>query len=386
MVLRNTLALLALWFFMGCGTAFGSSASGGSSPSRPVLVTDLKITYQVAPATRTRFAYDRTINVRVKSQPQYAYNASPLQSPIVIYSHGSSKGKVNGHSKAGQEWTDVLAQNGFITVNIGHAPVENTDQLIGTCKKVSIKNQADFGLKYSGLPPEFNRELASGKTPLDKEGDCAYFQSTQYLRNRDVLAVVDRIQTDLVAAVPKLLHQWNDHLVLMGHSAGSGPVMSFAGAVRTFLDPANTYQVADQTRFSAYIALSPQSHTASPHTNGYAEDAWIYVQQPVLMITGRKDETGNQKPVARKVPYNNMPAGDKYLLWFTGNTSGHSEMVLEADYNTTKLEQQFETTEAAVVRFLDIYTRNKPNLPLDYTYLTTHNPAYIYTNLDFFSK
>jgi hypothetical protein len=107
-----------------------------------------------------------------------------------------------------------------------------------------------------------------------------------------------------------------------GHSAGSGGAMSVAGALRFFTNSPNA--VADP-RPIAFLAFSPQG----PVSDGFFETgfrfpttSWDNISRPVLVGTGDGDNTCGNSPTSclgtppsvRRIPYELMPAGDKYLM------------------------------------------------------------------------
>jgi hypothetical protein len=68
--------------------------------------------------------------------------------------------------------------------------------------------------------------------------------------------------------------------------------------------------------FSAYIALSPQGVGSI-----FPEDAWKTIRRPVLLVTGTRDnELGGASWQTRTEPYENMPAGCKWLGIIDGAT------------------------------------------------------------------
>ena len=256
---------------------------------------DIELSYTV-PSTIAG-DYNRTFKIAIKYNTAAFQAIAPRYAPIVIYSHGGAEGEENGHINLGQEWTDELFKNGFLTINIEHAPVHSTDEQVAVCENVNLNNLTATLNHTVPAPPEITG--LSGTETLG--GDCIYFHATQYLRYHDIEAVLDYLNNTLATDLPEVADQWNGKLALMGHSAGSGAVMHYAGATRTYLCPTNTYVEADPTKFDAYVALSPQSHTSSPHYRGYAATidsayattaqdpaavtAWDNINQPILNIT-----------------------------------------------------------------------------------------------------
>ncbi len=101
----------------------------------------------------------------------------------------------------------------------------------------------------------------------------------------------------------------SQHSVLLGHSMGASTVMIEAGA-------RNKVGVQGAQSFDVYIALSPQGVNEV-----FPENAWSDIQQPVLMLTGtRDDELGGAPWTARTTPFHNMPSGCKWLGVIDGAT------------------------------------------------------------------
>lgn len=96
--------------------------------------------------------------------------------------------------------------------------------------------------------------------------------------------------------------------VLIGHSMGAATVMIEAGA-------ANKLKLAGKDRFDAYVALSPQGPGAI-----FPKHAWRNIGKPVLMLTGTRDKALEGAWTTRTVPYDDMPAGCKWLGVIDGAT------------------------------------------------------------------
>ena len=99
------------------------------------------------------------------------------------------------------------------------------------------------------------------------------------------------------------------YVALIGHSMGARTVMVEAGAK-------NKVGVKGQDRFDAYVAMSPDGPDAM-----FPENAWSGIRKPMLILTGTRDksmQTGDYK--SRTIPYENMPAGCKWLGVIDGAT------------------------------------------------------------------
>jgi dienelactone hydrolase len=95
---------------------------------------------------------------------------------------------------------------------------------------------------------------------------------------------------------------------LIGHSMGAATVMLEAGA-------ANKLKVSGKDRFDAYVALSPQGPGSI-----FPADAWSRINKPVLMLTGTRDDALEGAWKTRTLPYDDMPAGCKWLGVIDGAT------------------------------------------------------------------
>lgn len=96
--------------------------------------------------------------------------------------------------------------------------------------------------------------------------------------------------------------------VLVGHSMGAATAMLEAGA-------ANKLKLAGKDRFDAYVALSPQGPGAI-----FPRHAWHNIGKPVLMLTGTRDTALEGGWKSRTIPYDDMPAGCKWLGVIDGAT------------------------------------------------------------------
>jgi len=96
--------------------------------------------------------------------------------------------------------------------------------------------------------------------------------------------------------------------VLIGHSMGAATTMMEAGAK-------NQLEVKGEDRFDAYIAISPQGPGSI-----FPEHAWKKVRRPTLMLTGTKDKALEGDWKSRTLPFEDLPAGCKWLGVIDGAT------------------------------------------------------------------
>ena len=95
---------------------------------------------------------------------------------------------------------------------------------------------------------------------------------------------------------------------LIGHSMGAATVMLEAGAK-------NKLNLNGKDRFDAYVAMSPQGPGSI-----FPKDAWRNIGKPVLTLTGTSDDALEGGWESRTLPYDNMPAGCKWLGVIDGAT------------------------------------------------------------------
>jgi hypothetical protein len=212
--------------------------------------------------------------------------AGPL--PVVIWSHGGHQGHVNPLT-ALSEWGELTARAGYISVGIAHAPRSAFSQKM-LCAAIGIS-------------------------------DCAAFNYLNWDRPHDISKVIDRLAIINAAAGPLQGRINMNKIGLGGHSAGSGGSLSVAGALRFFT---NTPRALADPRPIAFLAFSPQGPVSEglfeaafqfPHTS------WENISRPVLVGTGDGDNTCNAtggcegtSPSVRRIAYDLMPSGDKYLM------------------------------------------------------------------------
>jgi predicted dienelactone hydrolase len=97
-------------------------------------------------------------------------------------------------------------------------------------------------------------------------------------------------------------------VALLGHSMGARTVMVEAGAK-------NTLGVKGLDRFDAYVTLSPDGPGPM-----FPEHAWSGIRKPVLMLTGTRDKSLDGDWKTRTIPFDDLPAGCKWLGVIDGAT------------------------------------------------------------------
>jgi dienelactone hydrolase len=114
---------------------------------------------------------------------------------------------------------------------------------------------------------------------------------------------------DIGAALDWARPRCDQHFsALIGHSMGAATVMLEAGA-------GNKLNLTGKDRFDAYVAMSPQGPGSI-----FPDGAWSKIGKPVLMLTGTRDDALEGAWTTRTVPYDDMPAGCKWLGVIDGAT------------------------------------------------------------------
>ena len=185
---------------------------------------------------------------------------------VAIVSHGAG-GSEQGYNYLGT----AMSSFGYLTVVVGHqesglqavqAQISRTSLVDGLAKLIS--------------------------DPLAYQG-----------RFRDIAVVKEWAQTQCNSKID----------VLIGHSMGAATVMLAAGA-------RNNLKISEGSKFTAYIAVSPQGSGLI-----FPANAWSDITQPVLMLTGTQDkELGGLSWETRTEPYQNMTTGCKWLGVIDGAT------------------------------------------------------------------
>ncbi|MGE0575532.1 MAG: alpha/beta hydrolase family protein [Reyranella sp.] len=198
--------------------------------------------------------------------------------PVIVFSHG-----LGGSRDGGREWGEHWASRGFAVIHVQHP---GSDEALWKDKPA--------GERFSGL-----RSGATLQQFLARIADIKF-----------VVADLGRRQSagDPLAARLNL-----DRLGMSGHSFGAVTTL-FLGGQRPAPGIADRLAVGlPESRFSAFLAFSPQALGADP------EHQFAAFRRPALLITGTLD--GRPFPglgatvEQRMVPFASMPAtGNKFFL------------------------------------------------------------------------
>jgi predicted dienelactone hydrolase len=280
--------------------SLGSSSFAWAQPAAAVVRIDEE--WRDGVRSRTLPVRLYLPNVPIATAPAPALRpevskASNASIPWVIFSHG-----LGGSRAGGRVWGEALASAGYLAVHIQHP---GSDEAI-----------------WKGKPPVQGalglREGATGEQLLARIGDVR-FVLDEVARRAKAQSVSMASAGAGSSAGPAL--RWatiNVPMVMMsGHSFGAVTTQALMG--QRFGVPSD--DLAPEPRFVAAMAYSPSARQPRP------VDSFAAIGRPFMSITGTQDaepellQTPGRERMpasARQVPYQEMPAGHKYLLVVDG--------------------------------------------------------------------
>lgn len=201
--------------------------------------------------------------------------------PIILFSHG-----VGGSRNAGEEWGSHWAEHGFISLHLQH-PGSDTSLLTGGTGSI-----------------------------VERLGRGA--NATQLIeRLRDVMFAIDELARRQSGS------GWTARadlarIGMAGHSFGAITTQYLAG--QRAIDPQAPAQSMAESRIRAFVAFSPSAGGTSAQADPRA--VFGQITAPFFSITGTEDHApsfqAGVNPLNRTVPFQGMPAGNKYLLVLDG--------------------------------------------------------------------
>ncbi len=326
-------------------TTPGISASTVNCPGFENCLYSPLRTYEVEEFAPNTIAYTDVTGRRRSFEIKVRYpggKGGPL--PVMIWAHGGGEGRNFEGASAGalKTWAEFSARAGYLSVAPAFHARDEADQA-ALCE-------------YLGLVGS----------------ECENFNSVTWDRPYDIKAVLDTL-TVLNRAGPYQGRVDLSRIGVGGHSAGSSGTLSVAGAYREikykryggpgfFADP----------RPKAFVGLSPSAPGNSSMFDTSFNDlatSWKQIERPVLLATGAAD-AHEQTPRGRRVPYDAMPAGDKYRIYFHDYDFGHESFgdgLSDCSTSTRAKCAAFQALlESAVLAFLDGYVLGLPQA-LEYT-------------------
>jgi dienelactone hydrolase len=197
--------------------------------------------------------------------------------PVILFSHG-----LGGSREGGERWASHWASHGFIVVAMQHPG-------------------SDEGLWKGVAPIDIANKMKAGMT-----------LNNLFLRIDDVQFVIDEIFRRSAAGDATFTNADPKRLGMSGHSFGAQTTVAIAGQKAS----APGGQIGLDARVTAAIAFSPNARNRSDLPRQFGE-----INMPFFSITGTADGSilgDGTEPAHRLLPYQNMPAGKKYLAVFEG--------------------------------------------------------------------
>ena len=197
--------------------------------------------------------------------------------PVILFSHG-----LGGTREGGQCWAAHWASHGFVVVAMQHAG-------------------SDEGLWMAAPPRDIAISMKAGMTA-----------SNLLLRVGDVHFVIDEVRRRTERRASAFVNADPQRLGMSGHSFGAQTTLVVAGQKAA----TGEGQSGLDARVVAAIAFSPNARNKNNLVGQFGD-----IRMPFFSITGSQDASvlGDVTAAAdRRLPYENMPAGQKYLAVFDG--------------------------------------------------------------------
>ena len=215
---------------------------------------------------------------KVAGKSSSSSNSSNSNSfPVILFSHG-----LGGNRMGGKLWAEHWASYGYVVVAMQHAG-------------------SDEALWKDRPPREIIPSMKAGMT-LSNLG----------LRVNDVRFVIDEIIRRTAARETAFVNADPKRLGMSGHSFGAQTTLAVSGQKAGSIGG----QAGLDTRIVSAIAFSPNARNKINVAKQFGD-----IRIPFFSITGTKDGSildDSTRYEDRMMPYENMPAGGKYLAVFDG--------------------------------------------------------------------
>jgi predicted dienelactone hydrolase len=252
----------------------------------------------------TDSARNREVPVRLRVP------VNPAGAPVILFSHG-----LGGSTSGGARWGEAWAAHGYIVLHMQH---HGSDELLW---------------KDRGALAGFNNL----RRAMNFENGL--------LRAQDVTFILDQIGRRKLAGDPAWAAADTARVGMSGHSFGARTTVTV------------TSNLADR-RIRAAIALSPNGESSELLNR----ERFGRIAIPFLSLTGTEDRMalmGDNDPENRKLPFQYMPAPDKYLLVL----KGADHMVFNGEpegrkWNDANREIHAPLIERTTLAFWDAYLRD----------------------------
>lgn len=195
--------------------------------------------------------------------------------PVILFSHG-----LGGSVDAGTDWARAWSEGGFAVVHLQH-PGSDASLMDGATSPQQRLEALKIGM--------------DGRQLIHRTKDVSFVLDELTRRSTEGRCDLSRIDLTRVG--------------MSGHSFGAQTTQAVSG--QTYPGGVSS----TEHRIDAAVAFSP----APP--NAGAESAFAKVNIPFFSITGSEDEVPMLRDVTaeeRTLPFQYMPPGGKYLLFFEG--------------------------------------------------------------------
>lgn len=266
----------------------------------------------VADETWTDAIRQRSLPVRIR-WPDISAPAPAGGRPVVLFSHG-----LGGTRAGGAAWGEAWAAAGFVIVHLQH-PGSDLDAVRAVAKSFDDRQ----GLRRAAGPLQLLARL------------------------QDVVFALDEIGRRQASGDGPWTSVRPTAVGMSGHSFGALTTLGIAGQRYP------GHPGFQEPRLAAFIAFSP-----SPPASGDAREAFARIHDPVLCITGTRDDDvlGTNASAARRIGmWDDLPARRKAQLvlkdadhmTFAGQT-GRAVEILPRDDLTRRLQPQHHAQVAAI--------------------------------------
>jgi len=240
--------------------------------------------------------------------------------PVIFFSHG-----LGGDREGGKDWGEYWSSNGYVSIHIQH---HGSDIEVLKQKSGGIKDRVEELFKHANTINLIDR--------IRDSKSCVNYLSTLNLQDNDLKGLLD-----------------TNRIGFSGHSFGALTTQCLAGQVFKLSNDKeiNLYE----EKIKAFIAFSP---TVTKKIERYNFDK---IFSPFLCLTGDKDEVKpiGATPEERRIPFDNMPKNDKYLVIFKGAnhmTFSGQHHFINFDNNSEKFS---DFIKKITLSFWDYYLKGK---------------------------
>ena len=275
---------------------------------------------QASDATWRDDARKRDVPVRIywpKADEKTERNSAGF--PVVLFSHG-----LGGSRAGGSLWAEHWTSHGYVVVAMQHS---GSDE--------SLWKEQPVGQRIGNMK--------AGMT-LNNLG----------LRVGDVRFVIDEVIRRTALKETAFANADSKRLGMSGHSFGAQTTLAVSGQKA----PAIGGQSGLDARIVSAIAFSPNARNKSNVARQFGD-----IRIPLFSITGTKDGSildDGTRYEHRMLPYENMPAGGKYLAVFDGGDhmvfGGHELGARRAE--TARDREIQSAVKAATVAFWNTTLKN----------------------------